>query len=295
MVSLVQDKRLFGTLAKQADTIEAAGNALARDVNRARAEGAAALGDLLARLAQRTGPVSDALNRAAERVAAGQRKGAATNEFLDEVRTLLDRDGLQALLGPGELRPRAVSEPGTPEALASAEAANAQRATVARETDVAGTPEPGEVKTAPRTPEGQQAASEPEIITPQQQAVNDEVRETLAAAYMDAMPGQSIMRVAMREVRDLIEGGDTHAPNGAAWSDVLAELERRRPITPDMTINAAGDIVPRAPDAEPSLFDAVAVAARPDGNDTRLMSREAALAEADKPALYGDLIEACKL
>lgn len=127
LAGLTKDKRLFGTLAEKADAIEAAGNQLARGTNKARARDAAALGDMLTRLAQRTGPVSDALNRAAARVAEGVKTGRAADGFLDEVRALLDRDGLAGLLASPELKPRLIIEPGTPDALAAAETANAAR------------------------------------------------------------------------------------------------------------------------------------------------------------------------
>ncbi len=125
--ALVKDKKLFGTLSEKADAIEEAGNRLARGVNEQRASDAAALSDLVARLAQRTGPVSDALNRAAARVAEGEKPAAAADAFLGELRNLLDRDGLPALLATPELRPRAVVEPGTAEGLAVAEVAAAER------------------------------------------------------------------------------------------------------------------------------------------------------------------------
>lgn len=205
MQSLVSDKKLFGTLAKSADTIEGAGNQLDRSANRARAKNAAQLGDLLARLALKSGPVSDALNRAAERMAGGERKGLAANGFLDEVREILDRDGLQGLLGRGELRPHASVEPGTPEALAAAEGASAARS-------------------------------------------ESRMQKTDMAAAEGAGPAEAIQR----------------PPEGQS-----------------------------APEA--NLVKDVAVAGREDGGDMRLLSHEAALAEADRPALYGDLLEACKL
>ncbi|OKO68418.1 hypothetical protein AC629_42135 [Bradyrhizobium sp. NAS80.1] len=128
MTALTRDKRLFGTLAEKADAIEAAGNQLARGTNDARARDASTLQDMLARLARRTGPVSDALNRAAAQVAQGTAKtGKAAEAFLDDVRTLLDRDGLNGLLASPELKPAAVVEPGRPEALAAAEAAFSAR------------------------------------------------------------------------------------------------------------------------------------------------------------------------
>lgn len=127
LAGLVKDKKLFGTLAEKADAIEAAGNQLARGINEARAQDAAALSDMLTRLAQRTGPVSDALNRAAAQMADGVKPSKAADGFLGEVRALLDRDGLSGLLATPELKPALIVEPGTPDALASAETAAATR------------------------------------------------------------------------------------------------------------------------------------------------------------------------
>jgi len=128
MTQLAQDKRIFGTLAERADVIEAAGNQLDRTRNEARAMGAATLQDLLARLAQRTGPISDALNRAAAATADGAKPAQAARTFLEEARQLIERDGLAGLIEPQELRPRATAEPGTPEAVATAEAAASEHA-----------------------------------------------------------------------------------------------------------------------------------------------------------------------
>jgi hypothetical protein len=118
--ALSKDKKLFGTLAEKADAIESAGNRLARDTNERRATDAAVLGDLVTKLAQRTGPVADALNRAAAQVAEGAKPAAAAQTFLDELRGLLDRDGLPALLAAPELKPAKAVEPGTAEALTAA-------------------------------------------------------------------------------------------------------------------------------------------------------------------------------
>ncbi|MBP1296613.1 hypothetical protein [Bradyrhizobium elkanii] len=189
LVGLARDKRLFGTLAEKADAIEAAGNQLARLTNDSRARDAAALQDLLTRLARRTGPVSDALNRAAAGVADGQIKpGKAADAFLEDVRALLDRDGLNGLLAPPELKPLVTVEPGRPEALALAEGA-------------------ADARTELTPPEAPQSHPEP---------------------------------------------------------------------------------------SEPSLFDSIAIASRDDGRDVRFISRDAALAEAEKPGEYADLVAACQ-
>lgn len=128
MSGLARDKKLFGTLAEKADAIEAAGNQLVRAGNDRRARDAAQLGEMLAKLARVSGPVSDALNRAAAQMADGTLpKAKAADAFVDEVRTLLDRDGLVGLLAPPELKPALKVEPATKEALTAAETANAAR------------------------------------------------------------------------------------------------------------------------------------------------------------------------
>lgn len=56
-------------------------------------------------------------------------------------------------------------------------------------------------------------------------------------------------------------------------------------------IGASEDSVAQA---EPRLFDAVPLGQREDGADARLLTREAAYAEADRAELFGDLVEACR-
>lgn len=159
LAGLVKDKRLFGTLAEKADAIEAAGNRLARQTNTARARDAAQLSDMLSRLARRTGPVSDALNRAAASMAEGTPRAKAAGAFLDEVRELLDRDGLVGLLQPPELKPALVVEPGTKEAAAAAETAIAERTGLAGEISAPVAPDPAEIgKASPRSPKSQEGA-----------------------------------------------------------------------------------------------------------------------------------------
>lgn len=236
LAGLVKDKKLFGTLAEKADAIEAAGNQLSRGTNEARAQDAAALSDMLTRLAQRTGPVSDALNRAAAEMADGMKPAKAADGFLDQVRALLDRDGLSGLLASPELKPRLVVEPGTPDALAAAETAAAARIETAN----------------PAPPESHGGASEP---TPAgEQSLFDGIapvtdREKIAA-----------------EAAKPLRGGD--APAGGLFDETVTR--------------------------QPDLIDAIAVAAREDGRDVRFISRADALAEAEKPESYADLVQACK-
>lgn len=455
LVGLNRDKKLFGTLAEKADAIEEAGNQLARRNNDARARDAAALQDLLTRLARRTGPVSDALNRAAAQMAEGTPSAKAADAFLNDVRTLLDRDGLTGLLTSPELRPAAVVEPGTPDALAVAETASASR----METPSPRPPQSqeGTIQAAPDFLSGQRgitveqlhgraAALQVQIVTAGQEAaaasgalfVNPGPKkfETLTEkvtrkAYRDAgqitdaargglivdTPAQADAAIAALgrhfELLDegwkvnplgyadrkvLVRGADgtigeiqiipspmyeakkgggqqlyTQSRSMAAgserdaidarqreiysaasarlegdWSGILetssgpnfgsnAFRQEASDITPEVSAtsssstfdqpspgestanahlpgdNTAGrksqlqnvsgaitDNVSGSPGAgkpegaEPSLFDSIAVASREDGRDVRLMSREAALTEADKPTEYADLVASCK-
>lgn len=128
---LRESKKVFGVLASRADVIEAAGNALDRAGNAARAATADTIGELLVRLAQRTGPLSDRLNRAAAALAEGEmRAPAAARQFLDDVQKVLEESGLKGLMESPRLKPATVAEPGTVEAeQAVGVAASSERAT----------------------------------------------------------------------------------------------------------------------------------------------------------------------
>ncbi len=95
MVDLKADKKLFGVLATNADVIEAAGNALDRSANAGRAASADFVASVLERLARSRGPISDALTRHAEAVAGGKPAAAEARAFLNEIRDLVERDGLE--------------------------------------------------------------------------------------------------------------------------------------------------------------------------------------------------------
>jgi N12 class adenine-specific DNA methylase len=92
MSLISEDKRIFATLAREAERIEGQGNVLV-DTNADRAEQAAQLGQLLQKLATRSGPISAALNRAASSVVDGMEPRKAARVFLDEVAKLIARDG----------------------------------------------------------------------------------------------------------------------------------------------------------------------------------------------------------
>lgn len=121
---LRQDKRLFGALAANADVIEEAGNILNRSGNRGRKLDADVLGEIIERLALRVSRVSDFLNRSAEALANGTSRSKAARAFLDDVKQVLDDEGLSGLSARPKLSPETpAAEPGTPESLSVAEAA----------------------------------------------------------------------------------------------------------------------------------------------------------------------------
>ena len=267
LAGLVKDKKLFGTLAEKADAIEAAGNQLARGVNEARATDAAALSEMLTRLAQRTGPVSDALNRAAQRMADGAKPAHAADAFLEEVRVLLDRDGLAGLLAAPELRPAIVVEPGTQEALHVAETAHAARddATI----DMFGAPPPA----------NDVAAARQSI-----QQISDGLRAPLPATEIQPALFEGIPNV---------EG----KPQQAALPGVEGRSVKPIAIDPDAPLRGGNKPARGLFDerrAQSELFDAVAVGDGRDGQP-KLITRAAALEEADKSAFHADLVSACKV
>jgi hypothetical protein len=51
---------------------------------------------------------------------------------------------------------------------------------------------------------------------------------------------------------------------------------------------------PAAEPKEPSLFDGLAIASREDGKDMQLLTRETALADADRTEMHADLFASCK-
>ena len=95
------NKRVFSTLAREADNIEAAGNELNRDENARRASQNAQLEQILQKLATRRGPISDALNQAAQRIADGERIGKVAREFAGLVQDRVADGGLSGTLADG--------------------------------------------------------------------------------------------------------------------------------------------------------------------------------------------------
>jgi hypothetical protein len=85
--TLRKDKAVFGTLVKEAETLEGAGNVLAKDINEQRAIADGQALQILQTLANRAGPISDAL-RAAAGKARTDGYASATREFVGAVREL---------------------------------------------------------------------------------------------------------------------------------------------------------------------------------------------------------------
>ena len=116
--TLKADKRLFALLAQRADVIEAAGNVLDNTGNASRAVTADTVGAIVDKLARTRGPISDALNAAAVRYAQGSPAVREARQFVSDVQTLVERDGLRSLLSPPEpqLKPDVAPEPATAQA-----------------------------------------------------------------------------------------------------------------------------------------------------------------------------------
>lgn len=286
LTALRKDARLFGVLARSADAIEAAGNALARGQNEARALNAAGLEDILVKLARRSGPISDALNVQAARVADGTARTTASKAFLDQLQAVVEKRGLIGLLKDSvELKPAVVVEPGSPEAA-----------------KVAGAPSP-----AAREAAGRQGANYEAW-----KAAPAEEKPAAAKAYLadweagleanrsggtasEPNSGSNVARQtgsAMTEpewATSTASAGDQSA-SGSALTKAEApstESTAGRELKSRKYIEASE----REPD---SLFDAVPMGSRDDGRDARLLTREAALAEADRVELYSDLVAACR-
>src|SRR5205814_1380514 len=88
--SLSRDARLFSGLVRNADAIEAGGNALARDANEARLAVDRAALEVTAKLAMRHGPVGEAMADAARKVAAGEAPATAAKAVLARVREAIE-------------------------------------------------------------------------------------------------------------------------------------------------------------------------------------------------------------
>lgn len=95
------DARVFGTLVKNADAIEAGGNALARNANEAATALAQASLEVISRLALRKGPIGEAMAEAAAKIARGEISPADAAKGLSaRIKAELERGvNLEALRG----------------------------------------------------------------------------------------------------------------------------------------------------------------------------------------------------
>jgi hypothetical protein len=94
--TLRRDKTVFATLVKEAETVEMAGNVLAKDINEQRAVADGQALQILQTLANRAGPISDALRAAAGR-AGTDGYAAATRQFVATVRDAVSSGELARL------------------------------------------------------------------------------------------------------------------------------------------------------------------------------------------------------
>lgn len=85
---------------------------------------------------------------------------------------------------------------------------------------------------------------EGEIITPEQQLINDEVQEVLAAGKMDQTGDQTVLNAAIKAVEDDIASGEPFAPNGALNVDVLNALKKMESDEVSMVDGATPKAIP---------------------------------------------------
>lgn len=103
LTSLKSNRKLFGMLEREADTIEAAGNKLDRATNASKADISARLGTLVEKLATQRGHVSSMLDDAARLLANGDTAPKAARTFLKAVQTTMEKGGIKALVGDGPM------------------------------------------------------------------------------------------------------------------------------------------------------------------------------------------------
>jgi hypothetical protein len=94
--TLRRDKTVFGTLVKEAETLETAGNVLAKDINQQRTVADGQALQILQTLANRAGPISDALRTAAA-TAKSDGYPAATRQFVATIREAVSSGELARL------------------------------------------------------------------------------------------------------------------------------------------------------------------------------------------------------
>ena len=110
---LRNDKKVFGTLTKEAQRIEGAGNKLNAATNKTRADTDAQTIEIIQKLATRAGPVSDALTDAAGKLRAGDKSGV--DGFIDAIRGSVASGDFGGVQGRGgERAPDAPKAGGSP-------------------------------------------------------------------------------------------------------------------------------------------------------------------------------------
>lgn len=119
--TIKDDRKIFAVLTKRPETIEEAGNVLARDVNTQREADDAHAEAILNVLAHRVGPVGDALNAAA-RTARSKTISAGASEFVKEIRRMVGRGDLAGLTASVERGPTHVGAQNTKDIVATAPA-----------------------------------------------------------------------------------------------------------------------------------------------------------------------------
>jgi hypothetical protein len=111
--TLRRDKTVFGTLVKEAETLEGAGNVLAKDINEQRAIADGQALQIIQTLANRAGPISDALRTAAGRAKSDGNYRGAVGDFVQTVRDLSASGDLARLANGLERGPSHVGSENT--------------------------------------------------------------------------------------------------------------------------------------------------------------------------------------
>lgn len=101
LAELRKMRQAFGSAARNADTLEAAGNTINREASAREVEDNARAVEIVRRSAWSAGPVKDALDAGAARLAAGDRPADVIRDFVAAVRGL-NLDDLARLVGSGE-------------------------------------------------------------------------------------------------------------------------------------------------------------------------------------------------
>lgn len=101
LAELRKMRQAFGSAARNADTLEAAGSRIDREASAREVEDNARAVEIVRRSAWSAGPVKDALDAGAARLAAGERVADIIRDFVAAVRGL-DLDDLARLAGTGE-------------------------------------------------------------------------------------------------------------------------------------------------------------------------------------------------